>query len=134
MKTMNKLLTIKQKCIEANPEIVELKFGCKVLDEVGIEEYVLYSQDHWKGYKQVKLDGTAGMLAVEDLKEILGRDITLADVLLAIDKILDQKWGNGWTRLPDSSLANLVWEKWNLLETLGNQSQETLDFLFDLFK
>lgn len=135
---MNKLLTIKQTVWKANPEILELKNGCKIIS--GKTELKIVIQNG----KEALLVNMLALQLVENsgsiiYDEILGRDITLADVLLAIGR-------TGYT--VDSYFGDFIyvqnggmWEfaqgkkdipRWNLLKTLDNQSQETLSFLYDL--
>lgn len=144
---MNPLPTIRQKVIEAVPEIMELKFGCVVLNEVGIEERVLWSQESWKkGGKDVQLEGTAVAIHESELKEIIGRPIRLADVLAAIRATGDPaKYYSGITCLGNFTEyfnERTVWRdenkrpiSWNLLkDDLDHQSPETLSFLYELLK
>ena len=73
---------IRKVCIKANPEILELKFGCRIGNKRKYRlEYVGFNnRQHclvlWK-------DGEQSLLFVDNVKqeEILGRPITLADVL-----------------------------------------------------
>lgn len=137
----NKLQQLKDIIWKANPSILELKFGCKLkLQKEGryydvwketMEKYktlVLKGIDK-KGFVQVGspdkyhcefIDCTKG---IEMLFEILGRDITLADVLMALT-----------TQGRETYYANLeeLARNWNLKEDLEGQSDETKQFLIDL--
>ncbi len=137
---MNKIETIREACIKANPSIKDLVFGCVVVNEVGEQERVLWSIDSWKkGGKDVQLDGTAVHIHESELKEIIGRPIRLADVLLAIEKKYKDKYRvtsqgvfENYNPLLQRHVVN---ETWNLLkDDLTQQSDETIDFLFELLK
>lgn len=110
---------IREKCIEANPEIVELKFGCEVEIPYAMEEwwsgpFIVFGET-WVCNKHKRFreecmaeeDGCTGedgvmvisgdeeawteiKLKATELKTILGRPIRLADVLLAIDHETDE--------------------------------------------
>jgi len=121
---------IRQKCIEANPEIVELKFGCIVLDENGIQEHVIYSvEEFMTGNLKVKLDATAVLIRADELKCIIGSPIRFGDVLLTLEK-----------NLRPSLQLEKYWQTvhaliafWNLRkDDLNEQSEETLDFIASL--
>lgn len=138
----------------ANPEIMELKFGCELLDirtdeTAHVIGEVLYFGDEgdyelsliafdkkvdvpfkWGGIGDERLF-TADYKTVErkvDFK-ILGRPIQLADVLLAIRATEPKngdfhKWNNDWQRI-------IV--EWNLKDdNLDHQSEETKQFLINL--
>ena len=134
---------IREKCIKANPEIVELKFGCiiqikgskpTVLDNKTpivlkgnkFEEKGLYfNLAKNKFYQKHKMFG--GDLEVK----IIGRPIRLADVLLAMPVRFYVKSGNGY--FLDSRKADLPSCQecfWDLEDdNLEHQSEETLTFL-----
>ena len=133
---MEKLELIRKKCIETNPSILDLEFGCEVMlrnssivnvicsiskNEEG-EEYVFttYGATADKVYLRKKFEHD------NYIKKVIGRQITLADVLMAIERKYhtDSFW---------SYFENLIL-KWNLKEPLGNQSEETIDFLYSLLK
>ena len=103
MKNYNKL---KQVIQEANPEIMELKRGCRITidtkefkEEVegGIYDYFVINNDKWKHDNRTFIDvtiiggqqdGWDSQLRAHEMKkiEIFGRPIRLADVLLAMGK------------------------------------------------
>lgn len=94
--TPQKYQALKKAIQEANPSILELKFGCEVMYGRGYMQ-VLYSigEDIYCTYQQ-KGDGRPVLHMLTRLQreydktfEILGRPIRLSDVLLAIRK------GNG---------------------------------------
>ena len=130
---------------ESNPEIMELKEGCKVkfyfnvnLNNyeystiTGIKSDTVFTIDHFRKFINVH----HGYYDKHLIKEVLGRPITLADVLIAIYK-----------NIPDLSLCSYYGyehyfefhfdgEKiftWNMKDNnLDNQSEETKQFLIDL--
>jgi hypothetical protein len=139
---------IRQKCIEANPEIVELKFGCVVKNErhgwiqrvASDESHPVYENDESEKvvYWAISLDSATMRLGNEDWK-IIGRPIRLADVLLAIEKsklyrsaeLLFE--GDGIVSLRvgqyESSCAYDLRK-----DDLNSQSEETIDFFANLLR
>lgn len=147
-------MTLNEKIIELVPEIVSLKFGCKVevhvdsegfANEGSIEHtpcanttgYVTHSEylecnDDYAGDILVKniINGYLG----EDYDgiscEIIGRPITLADVLRAIRKISQH---GSWSVTQDGRLYDIGHDDcgpmWNLSTDLDGQTKETKDFL-----
>jgi len=145
---------------EAVPEIMELKFGCRVevkskrylkptfsteIVICGYEEYE--NQDDYiiKGFddeEQLIFGGKKSCV----IKQILGRPITLVDVLITLEKkgkdILVDNEGTFCKRdegvhKTDSGLEDGIYpmgykQDWNLKENLDNQSKETIEFLYNL--
>jgi hypothetical protein len=126
MEVMNKNLHfIREKCIAANPEIVELKFGCEFENVKTGARFIIPTN----GYPN-------------DNHKILGRPIRLADVLLAIEN------ANGNIELATYGEPLHIghYEKperegyyskayWNLrADDLEKQSEETISFLYELLK
>jgi len=125
---------IRKVCIKANPEILELKFGCRIGNERKYRlEYVGFNnRQHclalWK-------DGEQSLLFVDNVKqeEILGRPITLADVLLTIafgKTVGFIRTDTGLIEI-DQNPSELL-SLWNLKENLENQSEETIEWLYKL--
>jgi len=132
---MNKLKQIREACIKANPEIVELKFGCEVkiptrkfYDWVFIEE-LQRTKDRFK-FTALKGEGRSNAFSEinKDEFEIIGRPIRLTDVLLAMD---NRKFYRFAKTMDEAN--ELAWDYWNLKDdNLNNQSPETLDFIHNL--
>ena len=126
--------TIRQVCIKANPEIVELKFGCEVINN-GISRFVTEN----RGNEIVTFSGGISfsnkIKAFMENFEIIGRPIRLADVLLAIKDIPVEKKINilGNDHMPqNSTLAHIV-TFWKLdKDDLTIQSPETIAFIYEL--
>lgn len=145
---------IRSACHKANPSIKDLVIGCKVwisgypevatvlyksfsfftfLFELGNESYTEnIFQD------QIARDIDSGDIIV------LGRDIRLADVLLAIQKS-DRNWEfedagmsvelNRNDTTLEFNTNEMGWTKWNLLkDRLEDQSPECLEFIANLLK
>lgn len=141
-----KIETIKQACIKANPEIMELKMGCVVNSKTGDEFYDseeykdriclavgLYPKDSWYGKSGQENLRISDSVILRHF-EILGRPIRLADVLLAIANIdarLKLNRGANIIRIFGSETML----EWNLLkDSLTDQSLETIDFIYNLLK
>jgi hypothetical protein len=75
---------IRAKCIEANPEIVELKYGCEVR---GNDKHrgTVAGRMVWIGGTGLVVIDNCAALERQGLK-IIGRPIRLSDVLLAINE------------------------------------------------
>jgi len=122
MKDYQKLKEIIQK---ANPEIMELKFGCYV----NFEGEKIIVDVHGDIVKTKSMDIHKNHI------KILGRPIRLADVLMAIEKknpdIMIDVSGRF---LLNEQPAPLCQEcSWNLKDNnLDNQSDETKQFLIDI--
>ena len=122
-------MTKEQKTIkkiqELVPEIMELKFGCKV-------KYIKTDDPGFKNkttliIRKIDKDFVSweyGVLKIDRL-EILGRDITLEDVLLAIVKKLTFK---AWYQYNLNHLIKI----WQFNKPFQDQSQECKDFIGDL--
>ncbi len=123
---------LKAAIIEAVPEIMVLKFGCRVRSGTGI-----YTLIYQKGDEKVYTNEENMVLPCNDTlirDEILGRPITLADVLVAIKKqsysfigLADEKYFV-WS----DSISMLFLNEcplWNLSTDLDGQSEETKSWL-----
>jgi hypothetical protein len=130
------LAFIRQKCLEANPEIVELKFGCQLLDKRSGDDKWLYLHRAMGGSMVVEHKIT-GIGHGKDYEfDVIGRPIRLADMLLAIGNPFVEVHANGGivtqTNWPGHKLQQAVW---NLRkDDLTEQSDECIEFLADLLK
>lgn len=133
------LTTIREACIKANPEIMELKFGCEVMygDDVQEPRRVTignpYAVENNKVFNPWNRDDTS------DLFEILGRPIRLADVLLAIKNMLIVVDAEGHFYRCEMKLSDKVPKigkylgEWNLRDdNLEHQTPETIAFIANL--
>jgi hypothetical protein len=161
----DKIKTIREKCIEANPSIKDLVFGCKVKiinyddfdhnDEYPLEQTITYVTEYDFGESDDVHTLEVGHLEYEF--EIIGRDIRLADVLLAINKT-NKKDSRGNVGIqsngcfiffrhsegrPELQLAQwynrpreyFETYEWNLLkDNLEDQSEETINFIYNLLQ
>ena len=147
---MNKQLElIRQKCIEANPEIVELKFGCEVI----LKQSIFGRQKGVHGFVGATPDGIFIVFPgdghqiyceEENAYEVIGRPIRLADVLLAIFEGKVYEKINEVPLILDSGLfgtstvghaIKTSGYSWNLRkDDLNEQSEETINFLAKLLQ
>lgn len=126
---------IREKCVLANPEIVALKFGCKVENFLKGTAIIL---------KVHKYQGESDCYDVAYYKlpelivertpfnnwKILGRDITLADVLLAVEKnALKNLEERGIIPSPRVSLFGRIADKWDFFCPLHEQSETVLQLV-----
>lgn len=156
---------IRQKCIEVNPEIVELKFGCFINDKYTmllrcggdfgneIMQIVDTRTGEAGGYFASYIDdgnGDSRLETVEDwIKngeiEIIGRDIRLADVLLAISHS-EKNWHQEDFGCVSADLAEKStsvelstnekgYAFWNLRQdNLNDQDDPTIKLIYDILK
>lgn len=140
-----KLQAIRAKVVEANPEIVQLKYGCLIDCKLWGRQMIV---DKWKdasgeGWCLVNPDypgRSSCSTSDENIIKVYGRPIRLADVLLAHRLRFP---ADGTTRTNESFMRHHtgqfredIWEialLWNLREDdLSRQPDETIDFLHSL--
>lgn len=148
-----KLALIRTKCIEANPDIMELKFGCRFKLDGRIWTFLF--EDQLYRFHALSVDGTRwdGMeIAREIIQQIpspfIGRQITLSDVLLAMRAKNSSyaiqcsghfMWFGTSDEVGEAIDWNEVWSDgqrraWNLHKTLEDQAPETINFIYDILK
>lgn len=137
-----KIKEIREKCIQANPEIVELKFGCEIYRK-GATKREFFSGSFNNLMSIVRIDEMGAWLPFElpyppesQEFEVIGRPIRLADVLLAIDenKIYLLIDSDGSFHMHDKNMELEYQDcRWNnSKDDLILQSPETLDFIHSL--
>lgn len=128
---------IKQKSVEANPDIKKLEFGCSINRPYNMYRYggIIIGEDNGSYY--VMYDSISQeIITMHDIQddEILGRDIRLADILYAINThgiSNNEFWHDNTTEFYISKMAL----KWNLLkDNLNDQSDECVEFIYNLLK
>lgn len=154
MTHQGKIQKIREKCIETNKEIVELKFGC-LIGEVEAFGSSLKGF-RYEGGKTFPLlaecrngdwlflhDGGVAHIPKSELEKwqnIIGRPITLEDVLMLQGQITLKKEFDGLLGVVDdefwcisSDLENYgLGIYWKLGKPLTEQSEETIDFIHGL--
>lgn len=140
---------IREKCVAANPEIAELKFGCWVKyrnEELDRRTIALAREFEQDGFLFVpvmpfgKVQDSWEVYCPEiRTLEIIGRPVRLADVLLAmLDNYMAPNIGLGtgsdgdclWWFDKEHSKAAILW---NLrADDLEQQSDETISFIHSL--
>lgn len=147
-----KIEEIRKACILANPEIVELKFGCEVIDKgfnhqnnsKGVFIALAMEDNIFMVYE----NGDVSWAISKSQIEILGRPIRLSDVLLAIERSDKTGWhiySNG-EFAQNAGYNEMYLEqkicgineshiRWNLLkDSLEDQDEPCLTFLVDLLR
>lgn len=137
-----KIKEIREACIRANPEIVELKFGCKVEFDKSYCEYTCVGKDEdYYTYWKDKGDDERHNFTVSERDgwkpiEIIGRDIRLADVLYVIKQNIHEKESRhqlAKVSMSDQVNRLLYTNRWNLLkDNLEDQSEDTISFIHNL--
>lgn len=145
MQTKDNLEKIRKACISANPEILALKFGCKLQHKDYSDTIHIFLNIKECGWMQaIQLFNDFVVDIKLDKYKVIGRPIQLADVLLALDKSPDIKAvvsDKGHFRVLDNCLYGQKIVKagkgqiacdWNLKKPLEEQSKETIDFIAGL--
>lgn len=163
MNHQQKLEAVRKACIKANPEIVELKFGCEfyqkhrktgeVLSDavyvfvgrgIDVRETSFCLTNRYAGDAIGCYDGYASYEVQSEKNmagyiEIIGRPIRLADVLLALNRKSNTSgyWAvdttGAWLDMRKS--VRHIMSEWNLRkDSLDEQSEETISFLYELLK
>ncbi len=137
-----KLEAVREAILKAVPEIVELKFGCVITAKNRMMQYI--GKDN--GQIALKLDDGA-LLIVDSLGDVqvLGRPITLEDVLRAIGKKTNNSWAvenrlgaflewgtNGDGVMAFYEPAGKDRPCWTLGLPLDQQPEPVIDFLHSL--
>ena len=123
MTHQDKIKRIREIIIKAVPEIVELKFGCEIVD-YGVITKV-------EGI-ELRLNGGTKYITKGQVKrgvvKIIGRKIGIADVLVALQENEEMKV---------VSVAHCQWlmDSWNLKDdNLDHQPPSVVNPIFDLLK
>lgn len=127
---------IRAKCIEANPDILKLEFGCWIKNKKTGSKWIYLGTD---GEVVGIFDLDRELMAQPDWSDfqeefkIIGRPIRLADILLAINKEHD-------SFMPHTKKEEMYFQYkreggfvWNLKAgDITLQSDETVDLVFNL--
>lgn len=136
MNKEQKIQFIREKCIEANPSIKDLVFGCDVIvkgianDNPGCEYDIVVDDRIKEG--RIGL-GYFGEVPISEL-EIIGREIRLADVLLAMPtNSIFVCAKDGYIGHDEEMIKGHFKVQWNLLnDSLTDQEEPTIDFIYEL--
>lgn len=147
---------VREACIRANSEIVELKFGCKVRLKERYVPDVLVGIQAFDTFNEVTIahfrDGYHGKITMRMTSQevgemiILGRDIRLADLLLMFKSLFDVgndnpilQWNNidaSYDTVRIVTLNNEIKAHWNLeydsLEWHRDNQPETVQALAEI--
>lgn len=122
MSKQKKISYIRERCIEANPSIKDLVFGCEVRYYMD-SSMIFCTPANEDDYVTAVYTKNNTLQKIEDIEdyEIIGRPIRLADVLGTVYP----------DEITNTHLAIVA--RWNLKQDdLSLQSQETIDFLYSL--
>jgi len=120
---MNKHKAVRNKIIDACPDIMELKFGCRV-NYGGLGDKIMLSNEKHAGKEIV---GSGWIISdIQTYKrKILGRTITLCDVLRA--------WTDGYNINAGSGEICKRWNtSHNSLQWHADNKPEVIDFLYEV--
>lgn len=137
---------LKSAIVSAVPEIMELGFGCEVIlvnknfpKVINLKTPIVYCKQNG----EFQLRGRDDFYTKFDCREIIGRNITIADVLLAIYKNRDDNeyavdLSGNFMKLdsgdPDDEFDTFEHTKywWNNHKDLSGQDEETINFLHSI--
>ncbi len=131
MNKQQKYNKIREKMIEILPDIVELKYNCRL--KKGDREYLIIdvftnvANEDWNYIVREDLNHQPHRevrYLEMDFYKIIGRDITLADVLLFLDKF----YNKGYI----TNIESEILEIWNLPKNLQDQDEKTFDFIIKI--
>jgi hypothetical protein len=140
MTNQDRIGFIRQKCIEVNPEIAELKFGCEVIS--GKTQFRILVIKDGVGLAELNDGMLMDFTRSTIFDVVLGRPLRLADVLLAVKA--SESYGHyipsvdceGFFRtemgvvIGDEEKGDL---RWNLrADDLEKQPEGTISFLYEL--
>lgn len=121
---------IKEACIKANPEIMELKFGCQT------SEGIFLKQNDGNGYFFTEENLNVVPRNEFKILGVNGRPIQLADVLLAINSFSNYDvsvFADGSIRAVQPRNPDLdKVSHFNLTKPLEDQEEETLKFIAEI--
>lgn len=131
MTTQEQIEFIRSKCIESNASILDLVFGCEITYMGKI--YKVTDERFGCTWLFSPINAEIICPATKEIHNIIGREIRLADVLLAIRKQADIDFNIHIGRGNAYFLSGKMEHMWNLLkDSLSSQSPETIDFIFNL--
>lgn len=139
---------VREKVIEAIPEIVEPRFGCRVLayrtnpsERDTVATFLSFQQEEPHNavlfFHKESCPFINSSFASKDYK-IIGRDITLSDILRAIYNMLIIVDAHGNFYRMKMKLSDKIPKlgeylgRWDLTTDLSHQSPETIDFLHSI--
>lgn len=124
---MTKLQTIREACIKANDEIVELKTGCWIEWGGGIKYTSMIVMQNDKGNYIVWDEEKISNCRYNQVNVIIGRKIGIADVIYAVHTEAATNFHYAFSKM-DKKILSI----WNLKETLENQKEEVWDLIISL--
>lgn len=138
MTTQEKKQLVKEAIIRAVPSVMDLVFGCevKIGDFKRTVFQVFYDED--ENVSNILTESSSiGMLQYTSpgAFEIIGRPIQLQDVLVAIDKakpLMELCVRQTGTFIDPERIS--IGIHWDLSQDFDHQSEETIDFLYELWK
>lgn len=141
---------IRKACIAANPEIVELKFGCAILwGKTPLCGLILNKT--YAGNYLIRIEGTRTTTTVKErqITKIIGRPIRLADVVLAAKEKRKQLLSTKSIDIPEEvedwmelleaegveNELEYLWYHWKFTQdNLASQEEPTVNFLYEILK
>lgn len=127
---------VREEVVRAVPEIMKLEFGCEIKWRQEVWRYVCHGRRP-DGENTLMIIGdnkVANINEKEEIRlstdsyEILGRPITIADVLRAMNVKHKEEYSKSLYKVDDELLVGLI-EKFDLTKDLSGQSEECLSFL-----
>ena len=130
---MTKLQKLKKEIQKAVPEIMKWNVGCKVEEIKTKDISTLIRKDNRYQTFDLLVEGNDIVHWYHEKREtlkVLGRPITLEDVLVALKLDVESK-SNLKRKYSETTILCLS-KKWQLNTPLDQQSEKTIDFLHEL--
>jgi len=126
-----------KKIQEAVPEIMKLEVGC-IIKNFEKEKVRIISCDDIKvltrAFNLHHNDSSVYYIFRKNIKEIIGRDITLEDIIVSYYKVVlgEFKSREMNENLRHNQTFNFIIMNWRLNKPLQDQDQKTIDLLWNL--
>lgn len=111
---------IRKACVEANPDLLKLEFGCRI--KWNNKEWIIYTTSGDSVGVVSLHDFDKAYPLKMDITKIIGREPTLENIIWAMWKKC------GWTQL------DKVCACWDYYKTFSQQSIPTLEFIYKLLE
>lgn len=148
LSSQEKLQYIKTKVVEVCPEVMELSFGCEVIYKTGRNDFdklfsiegIILDKHLPKKYKVLRAGKYLEVVSERDIGVILGHAVHLTHILRTLEanrELVKQKISvdsKGYLTLFDMKWEPKEQVEWELAKDLNDQSEDTIDFLYQLIK
>jgi hypothetical protein len=141
---MSKHNELRDRINELCPELMKLEFGCEVeshYHDTSFIQTILAVKDSGNYLVRTGVGEVTTTITRKDIVKILGKDPTLEDVMMAIEKSNKQR---GWFVNTNGEFSSVGYEnlmtppkiscKWITGKPLSSQSSETVEKILEILK